>query len=136
MFALTTDQNGRPGAEAYLQHGLALRAVDPRVGRSLGRDGEALPPPQHGGGRVGHHVAADVHRVPLPRVVNGVVGQELGDVCSKKAYFFAFEAKPRKADAGVQLNKPSNPKVELIRRIKDVHKYLKRTRKRVEIDPK
>lgn len=67
----------------HLQHRLALSAVHPGVGGSLGGDGEALPPPQHGGGRVGHHVAADVHRVPLPRVVDGVFGQELGDICSE-----------------------------------------------------
>lgn len=67
----------------HLQHGLALGAVDPRVGRSLRGDGEALSPPQHGGGGVGHHVAAYVHRVPLPRVKDGVVGQELWYVCPK-----------------------------------------------------
>lgn len=51
------------------------------VGGGLGRDGEALPLPQHGGRRVGHNVAADVDWVPLPGVVDGVVGQELGYVC-------------------------------------------------------
>lgn len=55
--------------------------MDPGVGGGLRRDGEALPLPQHGGGGVGHHVAADVHRVALPRVEDGVVGQELGYIC-------------------------------------------------------
>lgn len=57
--------------------------MHPRVGRSLRGDGEALSPPQHGGGRVGHHVAAYVHRVPLPRVEDGVVGEELRYICAK-----------------------------------------------------
>lgn len=65
----------------HLQHRLARGRVHPGVGGGLGRDGEALPLPQHGGGRVGHDVAADVDRVPLPRVVDGVVGHELGYVC-------------------------------------------------------
>lgn len=56
--------------------------MHPRAGGFLGGDGEALSPPQHGGGGVGRHVAAEVHRVPLPRVEDGVVGQELGDICA------------------------------------------------------
>lgn len=55
--------------------------MHPGVGSGLSRDGEALPLPQHRGRRVGHNVAADVDWVPLPGVVDGVVGQELGDVC-------------------------------------------------------
>lgn len=68
-------------ALTHLEHGLALCSVHPYVGCSLRGDGEAFPPPQHGGGRVGHHVAADVHRVPFPRVIDGVVGQELWYIC-------------------------------------------------------
>lgn len=68
-------------ALTHLKNRLALCSMHPYVGCSLCWDGEAFPPPQHGGGRVGHHVAADVHRVPLPRVIDGVVGQELWYIC-------------------------------------------------------
>lgn len=67
----------------HLQHGLALCTVHPGVGCFLSGDGEALSPPQHGGGRVGHHIAAYVDWIPLPRVVDGVVGQELWYICPK-----------------------------------------------------
>lgn len=43
-------------------------------------------PPQHGGGRVGHHVAAYVHWVPLPGVIDRVVGQELRYICQTQSY--------------------------------------------------
>lgn len=65
----------------HLQHRLSRARVHPGVGSGLGRDGEALPLPKHGGRRIGHDVAADVDRVALPGVVNGVVGHELGYVC-------------------------------------------------------
>lgn len=68
----------------HLQHWLARGRVHPGVGGGLGWDGEALPLPQHSGRRVGHNVTADVDWVPLPWVVDGVVGQELGYVCGDR----------------------------------------------------
>lgn len=53
------------------------------VGRGVIGDGVALPSPEDGCRRVGHYVTADVHRVALPRVEDGVVALEFWGVCCR-----------------------------------------------------
>lgn len=60
-----------------LQNGAALRGVDLYVARPLAGDGKAVSSPEHGRWRVGPHVTADVHWIPLPRVEDGLIGLEL-----------------------------------------------------------
>ena len=55
--------------------------MDVHVPHALAGDGQLLSPPQHGGRRVGHGVAADVHGVPLPGVKDGLIALELWGVC-------------------------------------------------------
>lgn len=60
---------GRTGAElecAYLQNGPPLLIVNSCVSGPLCGNGQLVAPPEHGGGGIGHHVAADVHWVSLP----------------------------------------------------------------------
>lgn len=55
--------------------------VDPDVGAVGRRQREAVPEPDHRGAGVGLHLAADVGRVPLPRV-DRHRAQHLGSICS------------------------------------------------------
>lgn len=55
--------------------------VDPDVGAVGRRQREAVPEPDHRGAGVGLHLAADVGRVPLPRV-DRHQAEHLGSICS------------------------------------------------------
>lgn len=65
----------------HLQVADGGRVVDPDVGAVGRRQREAVPEPDHRGAGVGLHLAADVGRVPLPRV-DRHRAEHLGSVCS------------------------------------------------------
>lgn len=64
-----------------LQERASGATVDACVAGGITGDSVALTPPQDGGWRVGHDLAADVHRVALPRIEDGVVVLELWGIC-------------------------------------------------------
>ena len=47
-------------------------------------DSEPVSFPQHGGRGIGHHVAADVHWIPLPGVEDSVINLILRGVVKRK----------------------------------------------------
>lgn len=66
----------------HLQVAGGRRVVDLDVGAVGRRKRQAVPEPQNRGAGVGFHLAADVGRVPLPRVDHHRA-QNLGSVCSR-----------------------------------------------------
>lgn len=66
----------------HLQVAGGRRVVDLDVGAVGRRQRQAIPEPQNRGAGVGFHLAADVGRVPLPRVDHHRA-QNLGSICSR-----------------------------------------------------
>ncbi len=67
-----------------LQKRSAVCAVNADVAGALTGDGEAVSSPQHARRRVGLHITADVHRVSLPWVEDGLIGLELRRIWWRK----------------------------------------------------